>query len=77
MWPYELIRVAFGPVEPCTGDSFSDTDDRYPIVNSPGFISIVVPGFARTGLVGARAYELQLDGGWVELPSHQAFQEAA
>jgi hypothetical protein len=54
----------------------SATDDRYPIVHTPGFLSIVLPLFAAAGLAGVCAYELRPDGGWVELPIDRAFQEA-
>ncbi len=46
----------------------SATDDAFPIVHSPGFLSLVIPRFA-TGLVGfERAYLAQIDadGRWFE-----------
>ena len=53
----------------------SETDDRWPIVSQPGFLSIVVPGFGRGK--SARTEEwwvgrLSGDGQWEELPFHLA-----
>jgi hypothetical protein len=56
----------------------SHTDNRYPVVGIAGFVSIVIPHFATDGLAGARTYELQADGSWIERPTTDAFtQEAA
>jgi hypothetical protein len=47
----------------------STTDDGYPIVQTAGFLSLVVPHFAQgtVGLSDAFLAELQLDGTWREL----------
>jgi len=46
----------------------SDTDDMYPMVAVEGGISIVVPYFARSGLMGPGVAYFRLDGGgWQEL----------
>ena len=49
------------------GEAFhSPTDDAWPIVHSPGFLSLVIPDFAQgaVGFDGAYLTELQLDGSW-------------
>lgn len=50
----------------------SATDDAFPIVHSPGFLSLVIPNFA-TGPVGFdRAFLAQIaeDGRWREVAIH-------
>jgi hypothetical protein len=46
----------------------SDTDNTYPIATTLGSLSIVVPNFAREGLVcpGMKVYRLA-SAGWVEV----------
>jgi hypothetical protein len=47
----------------------SATDDRFPIVSTPGFLSVVVPDFAQ-GRLDVRPWfvaELQADGSWKRL----------
>jgi len=46
----------------------SHTDDRYPIVHTPGFLSLVVPNFARIGLRISGLYlaRINQDGQWCE-----------
>ena len=48
----------------------SPIDDEFPIVHTPGFLSLVVPNFA-SGPIGfndAYLTEIQTDGGWREVP---------
>lgn len=47
----------------------SETDDDYPIVGAPGFISVVVPYFAQghPGLDRLYVTEIAPQGGWLEL----------
>jgi hypothetical protein len=48
----------------------SPTDDDFPIIHKPGFLSLVIPNFG-LGTVGFKdAYltEIQGDGGWREVP---------
>jgi len=48
----------------------SHTDDAWPIIHTPGFLSLVIPRFA-SGPVGfAEAYlaEMREDGSWREVP---------
>jgi hypothetical protein len=52
------------------GDAFhSVTDDRWPIVSTPGFLSLVIPTFALgpVGFDGAFLAELGADGRWYEV----------
>jgi len=48
----------------------SATDDQWPIIHTPGFLSLVIPRFAsgRADLVGAFLAELREDGTWEEVP---------
>ena len=51
-------------------DAFhSATDDQYPVVNTAGFLSLVLPRFATgpVGLEGAYLTQLEPDGLWSEL----------
>ena len=47
----------------------SATDDRSPMINSPGFLSLVVPNFGlgSVGFDGAYLTEIQADGSWKEV----------
>jgi hypothetical protein len=53
------------------GEAFhSKTDDDFPILHKPGFLSLVIPNFG-LGAVGFKdAYltEIQTNGGWQEVP---------
>ena len=44
----------------------SSTDDEYPIIHRPGFLSLVIPNFALGPIGFERAYlaEIQQDGTW-------------
>jgi len=44
----------------------SKTDDDYPIIHTPGFLSLVIPDFAmgKIGFEGAYLTEIQQDGSW-------------
>jgi len=48
----------------------SVTDDSWPIVSTPGFLSLVIPRFAQgnTGFEGAYLTELDSEGVWREVP---------
>lgn len=47
----------------------SSTDDAFPIVHTPGFLSLVIPNFALgpVGLRGAYLTEIQPDGRWQQV----------
>lgn len=47
----------------------SPTDDEYPIINTPGFLSLVVPNFGLgpVGFAGAFLVEIGADGRWREV----------
>ena len=47
----------------------SRTDDRFPIVHTPGFLSLVIPNFALgpIGFEAAYLTEIQKSGGWREV----------
>jgi len=51
----------------------SDTDRAYPIGRQAGFITVIVPGYAATGIEVARAgvWEYQPPD-WVEVPTREA-----
>lgn len=52
----------------------SATDDAYPVIHQPGFLSLVVPYHAaRDDLEDAYLAELQADGGWVEVAIDHQF----
>lgn len=60
----ECIRVQ---VHSHPGDAFhSETDDRWPALNVPGFLSLVIPNFAAgaVGLTGAYLAEQDAIGAW-------------
>lgn len=46
----------------------SPIDDEYPIINTPGFVSLVIPNFGLgpVGFAGAFLTEMGLDGQWHE-----------
>jgi hypothetical protein len=48
----------------------SKTDDDYPIIHTPGFLSLVIPDFAMGEVGFGRAYltEIQQDGSWKQVP---------
>lgn len=56
----------------------SATDDAYPIVHSPGFLSLVIPRFATgpVGFEGAYLTRIDDDGQWrqVAIPNHLEFR---
>lgn len=51
----------------------SATDDRWPVISQPGFISIVIPNFARgaVSFQGAWIGQFQADGRWRAVPHHE------
>ncbi len=48
----------------------SPTDDAYPIIHTPGFLSLVIPNFGLGPVGFDRAFltEIQPDGSWREVP---------
>lgn len=49
------------------GEAFhSPTDDEYPLIHTPGFLSLVIPNFALgpVGFQDSYLTEIQLDGTW-------------
>lgn len=54
----------------------SGTDDAYPIVGTPGFISIVVPRFAadRPALGDLYVTSISANGGWTQLTSKEVIR---
>lgn len=48
----------------------SPTDDEFPIIHRPGFLSLVIPncGSGPVGFRDAYLTEIQDDGGWREVP---------
>lgn len=59
------------------GSAFhSPTDDAYPIIHTPGFLSLVIPNFAMgpIGFKGAYLTEIAQDGSWREIPCEQRLQ---
>ena len=53
----------------------SETDDRYPLLFAPGFLSLVIPSFAagRIGFADAYLTEVQPDGTWREVSIRERF----
>jgi hypothetical protein len=52
------------------GEAFhSATDDAFPIIHTPGFLSLVIPNFALGPIDFEQAYlaEIQADGCWCEV----------
>lgn len=47
----------------------SETDDAFPIIHKPGFLSLVIPNFGLgpTGFENAYLTEIQPDGRWQEV----------
>jgi len=59
------------------GDAFhSKTDDDWPIVHTAGFLSLVIPDFARgtVGLERAFVACIEADGRWGERQAPEAFE---
>lgn len=54
----------------------SSTDDAYPIVHTPGFLSLVIPNFAMgpVGFKDAYLTEITKDGRWKEIPCEDRLQ---
>jgi hypothetical protein len=54
----------------------SATDDAFPLIHTPGFLSLVIPRFAQgpVGFADAFLAEIQPDGGWRPVPIHHAFE---
>lgn len=53
------------------GEAFhSETDDRFPIIHKPGFLSLVIPNFGLgpIGFDDAYLTEIQSDGRWQQIP---------
>ena len=48
----------------------SETDDAFPIIHRPGFLSLVIPNFALgpVGFDDAYLTEIQTDGSWRQVP---------
>jgi hypothetical protein len=48
----------------------SPTDDQFPIIHKPGFLSLVIPNFGLgpIGFKDAYLTEIQRDGGWRKVP---------
>jgi hypothetical protein len=70
-WLYEHGQVLGVQVHTHPDEAFhSETDDAYPIATTLGGLSIVVPNFARNGLVceGMKVYRLA-PRGWVQVPT--------
>jgi hypothetical protein len=58
------------------GEAFhSRTDDAYPIIHTPGFLSLVIPkfGLGPVGFDEAFLTEIQPDGSWLEVPISSRF----
>lgn len=56
----------------------SPTDDEWPIVHVPGFLSLVIPDFGMgpVSLQGAYLTEIQPDGSWAEVSIHSRLRFA-
>jgi len=57
----------------------SARDDQFPLIHTPGFVSVVIPNFARgrIGLSDAYMTERDGDGGWRPLDAYAAIKEAS
>lgn len=57
----------------------SARDDQFPLIHTPGFVSVVVPNFAngRIGLSDVYVTERDGDGGWRALDAHEAITETS
>lgn len=53
----------------------SQTDDEFPIIHTPGFLSLVIPDFALGPVGFERAYltEIQANGRWQRVPNMHRF----
>lgn len=53
----------------------SRTDDQFPIIHTPGFLSLVIPNFGLGPVGFQKAYlaEIQTDGRWMEIPINSRF----
>jgi hypothetical protein len=69
----ELARTESGvrvQIHTHPGAAFhSPTDDEWPIIHTPGFLSLVIPDFAHgaVGFTGAYLTEIQPEGTWREV----------
>jgi hypothetical protein len=54
----------------------SPSDDAFPIVHTPGFLSLVIPNFAMgmIGFDGAYLTEIGADSSWREVPCEEHFE---
>jgi len=67
VWLYEHKQIIGAQIHAHPDDAYhSETDDTFPIATTLGSFSIVVPEFARRGLLGAgtRVFRLRSEG-WV------------
>ncbi len=70
----DLGKTDFGirvQVHTHPGEAFhSETDDQYPIIHKPGFLSLVIPNFGLGAVGFDHAYltEIQPDGRWRQVP---------
>lgn len=70
VWLYESGEVLAAQVHAHPADAYhSGTDDTYPVVATPGALSVVAPDFCRRGLLTDDAALYRLDGaGWTRQP---------
>jgi hypothetical protein len=56
----------------------SSTDDDFPIVHTPGFLSLVIPDFGLNGPSLEKAFLARLndDGAWVQVPIEEYLEFA-
>jgi hypothetical protein len=54
----------------------SSSDDAFPIIHTPGFLSLVIPNFAMgsVGFDGAYLTEITTDGSWREVSCEDHFE---
>lgn len=54
----------------------SPTDDEWPIIHTPGFLSLVIPRYAKGSAELTDAYlaELRQDGTWQEVPINERLE---
>lgn len=74
MWLYRNQQVLGVQIHTHPQEAYhSETDDTYPIVTTLGGLSLVVPWFARAGLLsrGLAVYRLSADG-WRRQPANAA-----
>jgi hypothetical protein len=57
----------------------SARDDQFPLIHTPGFVSVVIPNFANghIGLSNAYVTERDGDGGWRHLDAYEAIKEVS